>query len=118
MNIHEKLLKIQQELEVPKGQYNNFGGYYFRNCEDIMEAVKPINEKYGAVLVVTDRIQLIGDRYYVEANALLYDIEKPEDKIIVQAYAREPQDKKGMDSSQVTGATSSYARKYALNRTI
>lgn len=115
MNIYEKLLNIQNELKAPKNQRNNFGNYNYRSCEDILEAVKPLNEKYKAALTVTDRIQLIGDRYYVEANALLYDIEKPEDKIIVQAYAREPQDKKGMDSSQVTGATSSYARKYALN---
>lgn len=118
MNIYEKLLNIQNELKAPKNQRNNFGNYNYRNCEDILEAVKPLNKKYKAALTVTDRIQLIGDRYYVEANALLYDIEKPEDKIIVQASAREPQDKKGMDSSQVTGATSSYARKYALNRTI
>lgn len=115
MNIYEKLLNIQNELKAPKNQRNNFGNYNYRSCEDILEAVKPLNEKYKAALTITDRIQLIGDRYYVEANALLYDIEKPEDKIIVQAYAREPQDKKGMDSSQVTGATSSYARKYALN---
>jgi hypothetical protein len=102
MNIQEKLLKIQNELKAPKNQRNSFGNYNYRSCEDILEAVKPLNDKYGAVLTITDRISLVGDRYYVEANALLYDIEKPEDKIIVQAYAREPQDKKGMDSSQVT----------------
>jgi hypothetical protein len=115
MNIYEKLLAIQQELKAPKSQYNKFGNYNYRNCEDILEAVKPINQKHKAVLVITDRIFETQGRFYVEANAILTDIEKPEDRIIVQAFARESEEKKGMDSSQVTGATSSYARKYALN---
>ena len=120
MNIYEKLLNIQNELKVPKKQFNKFGNFNFRNCEDIMEAVKPICKKYNAVLVVSDKIIAIGERYYVEASAVLYDIEN-EDKIQGQmficntAYAREENEKKGMDGSQLTGAASSYARKYALN---
>lgn len=102
MNIYEKLLAIQQELKAPKSQYNKFGNYNYRNCEDILEAVKPINQKHKAVLVITDRIFETQGRFYVEANAILTDIEKPEDRIIVQAFARESEEKKGMDMSQVT----------------
>ena len=115
MNIYEKLVAIQSELKAPKNQYNNFGGYAYRNCEDILEAVKPLTKKNKASLVLTDDIIQVGERYYVVANAILFDNEKPEDKIVVRALARESEDKKGMDSSQLTGATSSYARKYALN---
>lgn len=102
MNIYEKLLAIQQELKAPKSQYNKFGGYSYRNCEDILEAVKPINNKYKAVLFLTDKICETQGRFYVEASAVLVDIEKPEDKIVVQASAREEETKKGMDASQIT----------------
>lgn len=115
MNIFEKLLCIQIELKAPKNQYNSFGNYNYRNCEDILEAVKPICKKYNAVLVLRDKPVVINDRYYVETTATLYDCEKPEDHIWVTASAREEETKKGMDGSQVTGASSSYARKYALN---
>lgn len=116
MNIYEKLLNIQNELKVPKNQFNKFGNYNFRNCEDIMEAVKPLAMKYKAVLVVTDKIVQIGDRFYVEATASLYDIETEiEAYISNKSYAREENEKKGMDGSQLTGSASSYARKYALN---
>lgn len=115
MNIFEKLLCIQIELKAPKSQYNSFGKYHFRNCEDILEAVKPICKKYGAVLVLRDKPVVVNERYYVETTATLYDCEKPEDHIFVTASAREEETKKGMDGSQVTGASSSYARKYALN---
>ena len=118
MNIYEKLLAIQQELKAPKNQFNKFGNYKYRNCEDILEAVKPLNAKYKAVLIITDKICETQGRFYVEASALLVDVEKPEDKIVVQASARESDEKKGMDAAQVTGATSSYCRKYALNRTL
>lgn len=119
MNIYEKLIEIQQELKAPKSQYNKFGKYWYRNNEDILEAVKPLNKKYKVTLVVTDRIVQVGDRYYVEASAMLVDNEKPEDKIIAQAYARESnKGKNGMDEPQETGSSSSYARKYALNRTL
>ena len=115
MNIYEKLLNIQNELKAPKNQFNKFGNYKYRNAEDILEAVKPICLKYKAVINVRDTIIQIGDRYYVEATAYITDVEKPADYIENRACAREEENKKGMDSSQVTGATSSYARKYALN---
>jgi hypothetical protein len=113
--IYEKLLNIQNELKAPKSQFNAFGKYKYRNAEDILEAVKPLCFKYKATLTLTDEIVLIGERYYVKATATLTDIEKPEWKIWITAYAREEESKKGMDGSQVTGASSSYARKYALN---
>ena len=115
MNIYEKLLNIQNELKAPKNQFNKFGNYKYRNAEDILEAVKPICLKYKAVINVYDTVKQVGDRYYVEANAVITDVEKPAEYIENKASAREEESKKGMDSSQVTGATSSYARKYALN---
>lgn len=115
MNIYEKLLNIQNELKAPKNQFNKFGNYKYRNAEDILEAVKPICLKYKAVINVRDTIIQVGDRYYVEATAYITDVEKPAEYIENKASAREEESKKGMDSSQVTGATSSYARKYALN---
>jgi hypothetical protein len=115
MNIYEKLVSIQNELKAPKNQFNDFGDFYYRNCEDILEAVKPLCKKYKTVLILKDEIRNIGDRYYVTAIAELIDTEKPDDRIIAQAHAREEESKKGMDGSQITGASSSYARKYALN---
>lgn len=115
MNIYEKLLAIQCELKAPKSQYNSFGKYNYRNCEDILEAVKPICRKHNAVLRLTDDIIFVDGRHYVKATAILTDCEKPDMQISVSANAREEEDKKGMDGSQVTGASSSYARKYALN---
>lgn len=104
----------QSELKAPKNQYNSFGKYNYRSCEDILEAAKPINKKYGLVLLLTDKPVCIGQRYYIEATARLYDIES-EQFIEATASAREADTKKGMDDSQVTGTASSYARKYALN---
>ena len=104
----------QAELKAPKNQYNSFGKYNYRSCEDILEAAKPINKKYGLVLLLTDKPVCIGQRYYIEATARLYDIES-EQFIESTASAREADTKKGMDDSQVTGTASSYARKYALN---
>lgn len=115
MNIYEKLLAIQTELKAPKSQYNSFGKYNYRNCEDILEAVKPICKKHNAVLLLSDKIVFVETRHYIEATAMLVDCEKPDSVITVTAYAREEESKKGMDGSQVTGASSSYARKYALN---
>lgn len=115
MNIYEKLLNIQNELKAPKNQFNKFGNYKYRNAEDILEAVKPICLKYKAVINVGDTIIQVGDRYYVEAKAFITDVENPTEYIENRAFAREEENKKGMDTSQVTGATSSYARKYALN---
>lgn len=112
--MNKKLMNIQSELKAPKGQYNSFGKYKYRSCEDILEAVKPVLAKHGCTLTISDSIMLIGDRFYVKATATLSDTDSDK-SISVSAYARESQDKKGMDASQVTGATSSYARKYALN---
>lgn len=110
----KKLLEIQVELKAPKNQYNSFGNYSYRSCEDILEAVKPLCQKYGCVLTLTDTVKQVGDRYYIEATAILFDVETAE-MISSTASAREPQVKKGSDESQITGAASSYARKYALN---
>lgn len=107
-----KLLKIQTELKAPKGQFNKFGNYKYRSCEDILEALKPLLAKEGCTLTLSDEIVEIGGRVYVKATATLTDGTATER---VTAYAREEESKKGMDASQVTGAASSYARKYALN---
>lgn len=112
--MYRKLLAIQTELKAPKGQYNSFGKYHYRSCEDVLEALKPILDKYKATVYITDEIKLIGERYYVEATAHFVDCETGKE-ITITACAREEESKKGMDGSQVTGASSSYARKYALN---
>ena len=109
MSIYAKLAKIQQEIKCHKGQRNNFGNYNYRSVEDIQEAVKPLLG--DLFLHVSDEIVLIGDRYYVKATAVITDGER---EITNSAYAREAENKKGMDPAQLTGATSSYARKYAL----
>ena len=111
----ERLLAVQARLKAPKGQYNSFGKYKYRSCEDILEAVKPLLAEYGLVLTITDSIENIGGRFYVRALASLHDAEDPGVMLSTCAYAREDETKKGMDGSQVTGAASSYARKYALN---
>lgn len=112
MTFQQKVVAVQSELKAPKGQYNSFGKYNYRSCEDILEGVKPLLNKYGLYLTINDAVELIGDRYYIKATATLFD---GDNCISTSAYARESLDKKGMDASQVTGATSSYARKYALN---
>lgn len=112
MEFIEKIVDVQSELKAPKGQYNSFGKYNYRSCEDILEGVKPLLTKHGLVLTIQDSIDLIGDRFYVKATATITD---GKEQLSTSAYARESLDKKGMDASQVTGATSSYARKYALN---
>lgn len=106
----EILNKIQKELKAPKGQTNKFGNYNYRSCEDILEAVKPLLGM-GA-LTLTDEIVMVGDRFYVKATATLKDVDQ---SVSVSAFARESLEKKGMDVAQITGAASSYARKYALN---
>ncbi len=107
------LAQIQSELKAPKGQRNNFGKYNYRSCEDILEAVKPLLKERGLVILITDEIAQIGERYYVRATAKLYDSDGS--YISNSALAREELKRTGMDASQITGATSSYARKYALN---
>ena len=141
MSIYEKLLKIQTKLNAPKNQTNKFGGYNYRSCEDIFEAVKPLLTETHTTLSVSDELIVLGSnnptiiksekedrngeiltvesisgtqRFYIKATAILFDCETGE-RIENTAYAREEETKKGMDGSQVTGATSSYARKYALN---
>lgn len=110
----KELIEIQNELKAPKNQRNTFGNYNYRSAEDILEAVKPLLKKYNCCLTITDEIKQLGDRYYVEATATLCSSDG--DRFIaVSAYAREEENKKGMDASQITGSTSSYARKYALN---
>ena len=115
MNIYEKLLKAQVELKAPKGQYNSFGKYKYRSCEDILEALKPVLDKFKLTLFIKDDVIEVNTRNYVKATIVLVNIEKPDEIIETSALAREEETKKGMDGSQITGASSSYARKYALN---
>lgn len=114
MGIHEKLMKIQTEIKAPKNLRNTFGNYNYRNAEGIFNAVKPYLAEQKCSLTVNDCIEAYEGRVYVVATAKLTDIETSE-SVYVTAYARESESKKGMDDSQITGATSSYARKYALN---
>lgn len=117
MNIYEKLLAVQTELKAPKGQFNSFGNYKYRSCEDILEGVKPLLKERKACLVISDAIEQIGDRYYIKSIVKFIDLEESKEncELVTTAYAREEENKKGMDSSQITGGASSYARKYALN---
>lgn len=110
--IHEALFSIQKTLKAPKGQRNSFGNYNYRSCEDILEAVKPLLAKVNAVLTLSDEMVDVGGRVYVKATATISD---GKETVSTTAFAREEETKKGMDSSQITGAASSYARKYALN---
>ena len=113
MKIYEQLANVQHELKCNKSLYNSFGKYSYRSTELIMEAVKPLLFSNDLCLTITDSIELIGDRFYIKATATIYN--KEGEQISTTAYAREEEGKKGMDASQVTGSTSSYARKYALN---
>lgn len=116
MNIYEKLLRVQVELKAPKGQYNSFGKYKYRSCEDILTAVKPLLEKVKATITISDELVLVGDRFYIKATASFIDTDTNLGTTIENtAFAREDENKKGMDGSQITGTASSYARKYALN---
>lgn len=108
----QKLITIQSTLKAPKNQRNNFGGYNYRSCEDILEAVKPLLAEQGLILTISDDMVMLGNRFYVKASATITD---GENSVTNVAYAREEETKKGMDSAQITGAASSYARKYALN---
>jgi hypothetical protein len=108
------LLAVQRDLKAPKGQFNSFGKYKYRSCEDIVEAVKPLLNENGLILTMSDEVIEVGGRVYIKATATVTDIING-DKIEVTAMAREPEDKKGADTSQITGMASSYARKYSLN---
>lgn len=114
MGIFEKLENIQQELKAPKGQYNSFGKFSYRSCEDILEAVKPLLKANNCTLTISDELVNIGERYYIRAEAKLTDVEDGH-YYANAAYAREVESKSGMDGAQITGTASSYARKYALN---
>ena len=113
-NVYFKLMKVQSKLKCEKSQYNKFGGYAYRSTSDILEAVKPLLSEVEAVIIVNDELKLIGDRYYVEATAMFIDCETG-DSIVSRAIAREAEGQKGMSEAQVTGSSSSYARKYSLN---
>ena len=113
-NVYTKLVEVQSKLKAPKSQFNKFGNYAYRNCEDILEALKPILNQVKAVVNISDEVVLIGERYYIKATVKFIDGETG-DVIEASTMAREEESKKGMDSSQLTGSTSSYARKYALN---
>ena len=108
----KKIVAIQSSLNAPKNQYNSFGKYKYRSCEDILEALKPLLSQHGLVQTITDSVEFLGDRYYIKASVVVTD---GVNRIENAAMAREEESKKGMDASQLTGATSSYARKYALN---
>ena len=112
--IYEKLLSVQNELKAPKDKRNDYGGFNYRSCEGILEAVKPLLQEQGLMLTIKDEVVNIGDRYYVRATVLLDDISS-NGEIAITALAREEEAKRGMDASQITGTASSYARKYALN---
>lgn len=111
----ERLMYLQNELNAPKNQFNKFGGYRYRNCEDIYNAVKPLLKKFLMTLYMWDEVVMVGERYYVKSHAVLTDAVNRSMWIENTALAREEEVKKGMDGSQITGASSSYARKYALN---
>lgn len=112
-SIYEALAAVQSTLKAPKGQYNSFGKYHYRSCEDILEAVKPLLKESGLFLQLSDEPVMVGDWHYIKATATVADFSG--NQIFCTAYAREPSEKKGMDDSQITGTASSYARKYALN---
>jgi hypothetical protein len=114
MNVYEKLSIVQSKLKVSKDNFNSFGNYKYRSCEDILEGAKPLLKEVSAIVTLTDTVELIGDRFYIKATATFIDTEKGE-TVSVNAFAREDVTKKGMDLAQVTGSVSSYARKYALN---
>lgn len=112
ISIYEALVQIQSRLKAPKDLVNKFGGYKYRSAESILEALKPLLNEFGCYLTISDSVELIGDRFYIKSTATLSD---GVDSIVNTAYAREELSKKGMDASQITGATSSYCRKYCLN---
>ena len=114
MSLKEKLMKIQVELKAPKNLHNSFGNYNYRNAEGILEALKPYEAKYKVCTTISDEVVAIGDRIYVKAIATIRDIDT-NDEVSSVAFAREAETKKGLDDAQITGSSSSYARKYALN---
>lgn len=114
MNVYEKLMNVQAELKAPKSNYNSFAKFNYRSLEDITEALKPILKKYNATVIMNDSVEVVNDRYYMKSVATFFDCDTG-DAISNSAFAREAQEKKGMDESQVSGMASSYCRKYCLN---
>ena len=114
MNLKRKMLSIQYRLKAPKNQWNSYGSYKYRSCEDILEGLKPLLYEYGVYLHITDSVEYTEGRFYVVATVTAYDVDS-DDLMVCKGRAREPENKKGSDQSQVTGSCSSYARKYALN---
>ena len=112
LTFQQKIIAIQSELKAPKNQYNKFGKFHYRSCEDILEGLKPLLKKYGLMQTITDSIKVVGERYYIESDVYVTD---GANGVSVSGIARESLNKKGMDDSQITGTSSSYARKYALN---
>lgn len=113
-SFYRRLNAVRCKLKAPKNQWNDYGKYYYRNCEDILEGVKPLLDEYDLALTITDAVEVIGDRFYLKAMVAVLDVTS-EMRLETIAYAREPENRKGSDQSQVTGSCSSYARKYALN---
>lgn len=113
MQLYSKLLEVQQALKVPKAQWNDYSKFYYRNMDDILQALKPLLQQHKLLLFMTDGVKEIAGKNYIEATVTLIDAETG-DKISVNGYAREAEEKKGMDDAQITGTCSSYARKYAL----
>lgn len=115
MNVYEKILNVQLELKAPKSQYNEFGGFSYRKCEDILEALKPLLLKYKLFQKINDDLIHIEGRFYLRAEVVVFNCEKPDEIVTSYGFAREPEHKTKSDDAQITGASSSYARKYALN---
>lgn len=111
----KRFIDFQNELKAPKNQFNSFGKYKYRSAEDILEALKPLEAKYNILIYISDDVTVCGNRIYVKATATAIDANGESEPIKATAFAREPEEKKGMDASQITGTASSYARKYALN---
>lgn len=114
-SFYQRFLEVQSQLKAPKGRTNKFGGYKYRSCEDILKAAKPLLREHGILLTISDRVVEIAGRYYVQATATAINTNCGNEHVECTAYAREAEEKKGMDESQITGTASSYARKYALN---
>lgn len=112
LTLNQKLIAVQNELKAPKGQFNSFGKYKYRSQEDILEALKPLLDKYGLLQTISDQVMIVGDRFYIRSEVC---VSNGVDMLHTYGFAREPENKKGMDESQITGTASSYARKYALN---
>lgn len=113
-NVYQKLMRVQSKLKAPKNQFNKFGNYSYRSCEDILEGLKPLLKEVGAVLIINDEVVNIANRFYIKATASFISIDDGE-KIISSALAREEEERVKFDPAQLTGSVSSYARKYALN---